>query len=132
MVVLQSVFEWVPFSHPHQLSVFTFHWNWWFWQPHTVAFLYNSFQFSFNSLVYTSSKQEWQGSQKNRKCVTNLILYNWYISFSLDTSMYIRFKRNIFFAIENMKKSTLKSCTANIYSGKWDTRKKCKSYKYLP
>ena len=22
--------------------------------------------------------------------------------------------------------------TANIYSGKWDTRKKCKSYKYLP
>ena len=38
-VVLQSVFEWVPFSHPHQLSVFTFHWNWWFWQPHTVAFL---------------------------------------------------------------------------------------------
>ena len=23
-------------------------------------------------------------------------------------------------------------CTANIYSGKWDTRKKCKSYKYLP
>ena len=23
-------------------------------------------------------------------------------------------------------------CTANIYSGNWDTRKKCKSYKYLP
>ena len=22
--------------------------------------------------------------------------------------------------------------TANIYSGNWDTRKKCKSYKYLP
>ena len=25
-----------------------------------------------------------------------------------------------------------KDYTANIYSGKWDTRKKCKSYKYLP
>ena len=28
--------------------------------------------------------------------------------------------------------SALIKYTANIYSGKWDTRKKCKSYKYLP
>ena len=66
-------------------------------------------------------------------------------------------KKNIFLAIVNLKTNTdpifsegfalkvlnyrnvtisrlsqLIHYTANIYSGNWDTRKKCKSYKYLP
>ena len=32
---------------------------------------------------------------------------------------------------QNMAR-TCSAHTANIYSGNWDTRKKCKSYKYLP